>query len=49
MEILRQWLNGEGVEVSWRSLISTLKDCDLSFMANQIEMASSLSSESEST
>ena len=40
MEILRQWLEGKGVEVSWKSLISTLKDCDLLFMAKQIEMAS---------
>ena len=39
MEVLRQWLAGKGVEVSWESLIATLRDCELSLMADQIQMA----------
>ena len=38
-EILRKWLRGEGVSVSWESLISTLRQCELSFLAHQIETA----------
>ena len=39
MEVLREWLAGKGVEVSWESLIATLRDCELSLMATQIQMA----------
>ena len=39
MEVLREWLAGKGVEVSWDSLIATLRDCKLSLMAEQIQMA----------
>ena len=39
MEVLREWLAGKGVEVSWDSLIATLRDCGLSLMADQIQMA----------
>ncbi|CAI8007094.1 hypothetical protein GBAR_LOCUS5037 [Geodia barretti] len=39
MEVLREWLAGKGVEVSWESLIATLRDCELSLMAYQIQMA----------
>ena len=39
MEVLREWLAGKGVEVSWDSLIATLRDCELSLMAQQIQMA----------
>ena len=39
MEVLREWLAGKGVEVSWESLIATLRDCELSLMADQIQMA----------
>ena len=39
MEVLREWLAGKGVEVSWESLIATLRDCELSLTADQIQMA----------
>ena len=39
MEVLREWLAGKGVEVSWENLISTLKTCELSFLADQIRIA----------
>ena len=39
MEVLTEWLAGKGVEVSWKSLIATLRDCELSLMATQIQMA----------
>ena len=39
MEVLREWLAGKGVEVSWDSLIATLKKSELPLMAQQIEMA----------
>ena len=38
-EILHRWLKGEGVSVSWESLISTLQQSNLSFLARQIETA----------
>ena len=38
-EVLREWLAGKGVEVSWNSLIATLRDCELSLIAEQIQMA----------
>ena len=39
MEVLREWLAGKGVEVSWDSLIATLKKSKLQLMAKQIQMA----------
>ena len=39
MDVLREWLVGKGVEVSWDSLIATLRDCELPLMAEQIQMA----------
>ena len=38
-EVLREWLAGKGVEVSWDSLIATLKKSKLPLMAKQIQMA----------
>ena len=39
MEVLREWLAGKGVEVSWDSLKATLKKSELPLMAEQIQMA----------
>ena len=39
MEILRDWLQGKGIDVSWESLIETLRKCGLSYRADQIQMA----------
>ena len=39
MEILREWLNGKGTEISWKNLIKTLRKCKINFAADQIEMA----------
>ena len=39
MEVLREWLAGKGVEVSWDSLVSTLKKSKQQLMAEQIQMA----------
>ena len=36
MEVLREWLAGKGVEVTWESLMATSK---LHLMADQIQMA----------
>ena len=38
-EVLREWLAGKGVEVSWESLIATLRKSKLHLMAYQIQMA----------
>ena len=38
-EVLREWLAGKGVEVSWDSLIATLTDSELPLMAEQIQVA----------
>ena len=39
MEVLKEWLAGKGVEVSWDSLIATLRDSELPEMAERIQMA----------
>ena len=39
MMILRRWLQGEGTDVSWESVIKTFQKCKLSFRAEQIRMA----------
>ena len=36
-EVLIEWLGGKGVEVSWESLISTLKKCKLSVLAYEVQ------------
>ena len=38
IEVLRKWLAGRGVEVSWESLIATLRKSKLLLMADQIQM-----------
>ena len=38
-EVLTEWLAGKGVEVSWESLIATLRKSKLHFMAEQIQVA----------
>jgi hypothetical protein len=37
--ILREWLKGRGTQVSWKSLIETLRSCKINSLADQIEMA----------
>ena len=39
MEVLREWLAGKGVEVSWESLIATLRKSKLKLMADQIQIS----------
>ena len=39
MQVLREWLAGKGVEVSWESLIATLRKSKLKLMADQIQIA----------
>ena len=39
LAVLRDWVQGKGVELSWKSLIATLRDCKISLLATQIEMA----------
>ena len=39
IEVLRRWLVGKGIEISWESLISTLKKIKLSLMAEQMQTA----------
>ena len=36
--ILKEWLEGNGSEVSWKSLIATLRKCELSPLANRIHL-----------
>ena len=36
-EILQEWLEGKGLPVTWESLIQTLRDTDLSVVAEQIQ------------
>ena len=38
MEVLREWLAGKGVEVSWESLVATLKKSDLSGVTDDVQM-----------
>ena len=37
LRILQEWLEGKGLPVTWKSLIQTLRDTDLSVLAEQIE------------
>ena len=38
-EVLREWLKGRGMKVSWENLISTLVEADLFVAAKQIREA----------
>ena len=37
--VLGKWFAGKGVEVSWERLISTLRESDLSYFTDQLQMA----------
>ena len=37
LKILQQWILGRGLPVEWKILIQTLKDCELSDLADQIQ------------
>ena len=37
--ILKKWLQGGGMSVTWESLVEALKKCKASYMANQIDAA----------
>ena len=37
MRILQEWLEGKGLPLKWQSLIQTLRDTELSVMADKIE------------
>ena len=39
LRILQEWLEGKGLPVTWESLIQTLRDTDLSVLAEQIHTA----------
>ena len=38
MEVLMEWLSGNGKEVSWESLIATLRDCELNVFAKRLQI-----------
>lgn len=40
LRILRQWLEGKGLSVTWESLIQTLRDTDFAVLADEIEARS---------
>ena len=37
LKILQEWLEGKGLPVTWESLVQTLRDIDLSVLADQIQ------------
>ena len=37
LRILQEWLEGKGLPVTWESLIKTLRNIDLSVLADQIQ------------
>ena len=39
VDVLTDWLQGNGVVVSWENLVRILRDCNISLLAKQIEMA----------
>ena len=39
LAILTDWVRGGGVTVTWESLVETLRKCEISLLADQIEMA----------
>ena len=36
-EILKEWLLGRGLELTWETLIKTLRDSDLSALADEVQ------------
>ena len=39
LEILGKWVRGGGMSVTWQSLVTALRKCELLLLADQIEMA----------
>ena len=39
LAILREWIRGDRVGVSWQNLAEALRNCQLSYLADQILMA----------
>ena len=39
LKILQEWLKGKGLPATWKSLIQTLREINLSTLADQIETA----------
>ena len=39
LEILGKWVRGGGMSVTWETLITALRKCELLLLADQIEMA----------
>ena len=37
LRILQEWIEGKGIPVMWETLVQTLRDIDLSVLANQIQ------------
>ena len=37
LRILEEWLEGKGLPVTWESLVKTLRNIDLSVLADQIQ------------
>ena len=37
LRILQEWIEGKGLPVTWESLVQTLRDIDLSVLADQIQ------------
>ena len=37
--ILKEWLQGGGMSVTWESLVEALSKCKASYLANQIDAA----------
>ena len=37
LRILQEWLEGKGLPVTWESLVQTLRNIDLSVLADQIQ------------
>ena len=37
LNILQEWVSGKGVERIWIALIKTLRKCELSVLAEQVE------------
>ena len=37
LRILQEWLEGKGLPVTWEALVQTLRDTDLSVLADQIQ------------
>lgn len=37
--ILREWLKGKGLPVTWESLIKTLRDTQLTVLADEVKAA----------